>query len=245
VRVLAFDTSTPVSAVAVLDGDVVLAEDDRPSEARHGAVLLPRVQSVLAEAGLRPSDVELVAVGIGPGSFTGLRIGLASAKGLALALSRPLRGVCSLRALSAGLPQETALCVAALDAGKGELFVAAFARERAAGAGVLVPRLAPTRATPERALGLLAELGAGQPAVAWGLCGSGARRYPALAGALGYPPVLDATAADGSLDAPAGRHVGRQGLLGFLADGASDLATLEPSYLRDADAKLPPRPLVL
>ena len=101
-RVLAFDTSTAVTAVALLDGVRVLAEDEGPNEDRHGDVLLPRVQGVLAGAGLALGEVELIAVGIGPGSFTGLRIGLATAKGLALATGIPRRGVCSRRALAAG-----------------------------------------------------------------------------------------------------------------------------------------------
>ena len=250
-RVLALDTSTPICAVAVLDGERVLAEDDRASEARHGEVLLPRVRAVLAAAGVAPDALELVAVGIGPGSFTGLRTGLASAKGLSLALSLPLRAVCSLRALAAGLSGDAvpadALRIATLDAGKGELFLAAFAGDDP----LAVPLLAPLRATPEEAEARLHELAesARSRGVAVRLCGSGARRHPGLLGALGplaapgAVPSSSTALAEPAFDTPRGRHVARLGLAHFAAEGPSDLATLVPSYLRDSDAKLPTRPL--
>ncbi len=244
-RVLALDTSTPICAVAVLDGERVLAEDDRASEARHGEVLLPRVRAVLAAAGVAPDALELVAVGIGPGSFTGLRTGLASAKGLALALALPLRAVCSLRALAAGLSGDAvpadALRIATLDAGKGELFLAAFAGDDPLAAPVLLP----LRATPEEAEARLHELAesARSRGVTVRLCGSGARRYPGLLGALGPLGSSRAALAEPAFDTPRGRHVARLGLAHFAAEGPSDLATLVPSYLRDSDAKLPNRPL--
>ena len=241
-RVLALDTSTPICAVAVLDGERVLAEDDRASEARHGEVLLPRVRAVLAAAGVAPDALELVAVGIGPGSFTGLRTGLASAKGLSLALSLPLRAVCSLRALAAGLSGDAvpadALRIATLDAFAGDDPLA-------------VPLLAPLRATPEEAEARLHELAesARSRGVAVRLCGSGARRHPGLLGALGplaapgAVPSSSTALAEPAFDTPRGRHVARLGLAHFAAEGPSDLATLVPSYLRDSDAKLPTRPL--
>jgi tRNA threonylcarbamoyladenosine biosynthesis protein TsaB len=240
-RVLAIDTSTPICAVAVLDGERVVAQDDRPSEQRHGELLLPRVQSVLVAAGVSPPALELIAVGIGPGSFTGLRIGLSTVKGLALALSIPLRAVCSLRALALGLPAAAALRVAAMDAGKGELFLAAFAGDDVMRASSRASALAPRRATVAEAARVLAELAAASAPAGGPLqvCGSGARRHPQLLLALGDRAVL----ADAALDAPASRNVARLGLAAFRAEGPSDLAALVPSYLRDSDAKLPARPL--
>ena len=232
-RVLALDTSTPTCAVAVIDGERVLAQDDRPTEGRHGEVLLPRVRDVLAAAGLLPADLALIAVGSGPGSFTGLRIGLASAKGLALALSVPLRAVCSLRALAAGLPvRPGSLRAAALDAGKGEVFVAAFDGEDP----LNPPLLPPLRATPEQAASRLSALLA--PGIrGLLLCGPGARRYPAL----GTLQATGAQLVDPALDVPAGRNVAQLALALYRAEGPSDLATLAPNYLRGSDARLPAR----
>ena len=223
-RVLAFDTSTPVTAVAVMDGARVLAEDDAPNVDRHGDVLLPRVRAVLARAQLELPAIELLAVGIGPGSFTGLRIGLASAKGLALATGLPLRGVCSLRALAAGVIARAELTVAALDAGKGEVFAAVFARSDAG----LQQRLPPFRALPELAGAQLAAACGGASSIA--LAGTGARRYPELLAAFGERAQL----CEAEHDTPHGRCVAEQALALFREHGGSDLASLEPSYLRES-----------
>jgi tRNA threonylcarbamoyladenosine biosynthesis protein TsaB len=223
-RVLAFDTSTTVTAVALLDGERVLAEDERPNEERHGDVLLPRVRELLERAGVALARIELIAVGIGPGSFTGLRIGLATAKGLALAIGLPVRGVCSLRALAAGAAEDEALSVAVLDAGKGEVFAAVFA----AGEHGWEPRLAPFRAAPELAGVQLATACPSGASVV--VAGTGVRRYPQLLAPLGPHARL----ASAEHDTPHGRCVARQALALLQVEGPSELAPLEPSYLRDS-----------
>ena len=96
---LAFDTATAVATSALVDGDEVLGE--RVSRAQ---TLLEDVDALLRQAGAHPSDLDLLAVGLGPGSFTGVRIGLAAARGLALSLELPGSGVSTLAALAAGAP---------------------------------------------------------------------------------------------------------------------------------------------
>ncbi|HEY3462772.1 MAG TPA: tRNA (adenosine(37)-N6)-threonylcarbamoyltransferase complex dimerization subunit type 1 TsaB, partial [Gaiellaceae bacterium] len=96
---LAFDTATAVATSALVDGDEVLGE--RVSRAQ---TLLEDVDALLRQAGAHPSDLDRLAVGLGPGSFTGVRIGLASARGLALSLDLPGSGVSTLAALAAGAP---------------------------------------------------------------------------------------------------------------------------------------------
>ena len=96
---LAFDTATAVATSAHVDGDEVLGE--RVSRAQ---TLLEDVDALLRQAGAHPSDLDRLAVGIGPGSFTGVRIGLAVARGLALSLDLPGSGVSTLAALAAGAP---------------------------------------------------------------------------------------------------------------------------------------------
>ena len=221
-RVLAFDTSTPVTAVGVLDGAQVLAEEERANEERHGDVLLPRVQAVLAAAGVPLASIELVAVGIGPGSFTGLRIGLATAKGLALATGVPLRGVCSLRALAAGAAGAAEWAVAVLDAGKGEVFAGVFARSEDG----FLPVIEPLRALPEAAGAQLAAACAGRKLVA---AGTGLRRYPGLLSALG--PNVERAAAEH--DTPHAHCVAEQARALLRREGPSELAGLVPTYLRD------------
>ncbi len=96
---LAFDTATAVATSALVDGDEVLGE--RVSRAQ---TLLEDVDALLRQAGAHPSDLDRLAVGLGPGSFTGVRIGLAVARGLALSLELPGSGVSTLAALAAGAP---------------------------------------------------------------------------------------------------------------------------------------------
>lgn len=235
-HVLAFDTSSAVTAVAVTDGDRVLAQDDRPGEQRHAELLLPRVEAALASAGLELRAIELIAVGIGPGSFTGLRVGLATAKGLALATRLPLCGVSSLRVLARAIETRARVAVCALDAGKGELFGAAY---RCAG-GELEALIAPLRAEPAAFARVLVERGLPAADLLW--CGAGARRYSeALAGALGASVTL----AEPGHDVPSGAFVAAEGLALFRREGPSDLSALEPVYLRGSDAKLPDEPLAL
>jgi tRNA threonylcarbamoyladenosine biosynthesis protein TsaB len=235
-RVLAIDTSSPVSAIAVVDGERVLAHDDAHSEQRHAEVLLPRIGAALAQSGLTLRDIQLLAVGIGPGSFTGLRVGLATAKGLAIATRLSLCGVSSLRVLARAIAgrREVALCV--LDAGKGEVLAAAY---RGA-AGDLVEVWPPLRGEPAEIGRELRrrELDASRALA----CGSGARRHSeAIASGLGAALAL----AEPACDAPNGVQVAREGAERFGREGPSDLGALEPLYLRGSDAKLPDEPLAL
>ncbi len=110
---LAFDTATGVATSALVDGDEVLGE--RVSRAQ---TLLEDVDALLRQAGAHPADLDRLAVGIGPGSFTGVRIGLAAARGLALSLDVPGAGVSTLAALAAGAPG----AVPVIDAKRREVF---------------------------------------------------------------------------------------------------------------------------
>jgi tRNA threonylcarbamoyl adenosine modification protein YeaZ len=112
--ILAFDTATDVATSAlVLDGEVL---GERTSRA---VTVLEDVDALLRQAGAHTRELEGLAVGIGPGSFTGVRIGLATARGLALALGVPVAGVSTLDALAAGAPG----AVPVVDARRGEVFV--------------------------------------------------------------------------------------------------------------------------
>jgi tRNA threonylcarbamoyl adenosine modification protein YeaZ len=99
VLTLAFDTATAVATSALADGDEILGE-----RVSHAQTLLEDVDALLRQAGAHPSDLDRLAVGLGPGSFTGVRIGLAVARGLALSLDVPGAGVSTLAALAAGAP---------------------------------------------------------------------------------------------------------------------------------------------
>jgi tRNA threonylcarbamoyladenosine biosynthesis protein TsaB len=112
--ILAFDTATDVATSALVDDGEVLGE--RTSRA---VTLLEDVDALVRQAGLRTRDVDALAVGVGPGSFTGVRIGLSTARGLALALDLPVAGVSTLDALAAGAPG----ALPVIDARRREVFV--------------------------------------------------------------------------------------------------------------------------
>jgi tRNA threonylcarbamoyl adenosine modification protein YeaZ len=114
VLILAFDTATRVATSALVrDGDVL---GERVSTA---VALLEDVDALLADAGVEPRDLDGIAVGTGPGSFTGVRIGLATARGLSLSLGIPVAGVTTLDALAAGAPG----ALPVIDARRREVFV--------------------------------------------------------------------------------------------------------------------------
>ena len=121
--VLGLDTCLSSCSVAVLDGERVLACAREVMARGHQERLAPMAQSVMADAGLSFDRLERIAVTVGPGSFTGLRVGIAFAKGLALALDIPVVGVGSLAALAQG---RLGLILAAADARRGQVYWQAF-----------------------------------------------------------------------------------------------------------------------
>lgn len=126
---LAIDTSTRSVGLAIFDGAQVLAESIWESGDYHTVELAPAVVNMLARAQLKASNIGAVAVAIGPGSFTGLRIGLALAKGLAFALRIPLVGVPSLDIMAAAITPGDIPLAAVLRAGRGRLAIAWYENE--------------------------------------------------------------------------------------------------------------------
>lgn len=129
--ILAFDTSGRTASCALCrDGDV-FAYEARDSMMDHSRTLLPVCEDLLKRNNLLFSDVDAVAAVVGPGSFTGVRIGTAAAKGFSWALNKPCAGVSSLLAAAYGMESDGRLC-AAVDARPGEHYYALFARENGA-----------------------------------------------------------------------------------------------------------------
>jgi tRNA threonylcarbamoyladenosine biosynthesis protein TsaB len=128
VNVLGFDTSTAATSACLLraDGEAFELGTEPSDPPAHARELLPAVAAVLAEAGLDYGDLDAIAVGVGPGTFTGLRIGVASARALATSTGVELRPVSSLAALGEGIDAEARLPL--IDARRGELFAALYAR---------------------------------------------------------------------------------------------------------------------
>jgi tRNA threonylcarbamoyladenosine biosynthesis protein TsaB len=232
--VAALDTSTLTLSCALLevrDGgvEVLTTRTDRPAGpgGGHGIRLPGALTDLLGALGRGVGDVEGFAIGIGPGSFTGLRIGLATWKGLAYANRRPIAGASSLAALAleaASLPAARgALLVPLLDARKGEVYAGYY---RAEGEGVTAVR--PEEAiAPEAVAARIAGLGS---AVAFGE-GFGAYR-DALQGSL---PLLESAP-----ESPSGESVGRLAASRLRRATFDDQAlfALEPHYVRKSEAEV-------
>lgn len=171
--ILALDTCLNACSVAVLDGDTVLAWRSEVMARGHQERLAPLVRAVMGEAGLAFDCLQLIAATVGPGSFTGLRVGVAFAKGLASALSIPAVGVGVLEALGA---DAEGLVVVALDARREQVYLQIFDD----GAPLMAPDVLPLGTAAAR----MAELTMGRPLT---LVGSGA---PLLAEAATTAPIL-------------------------------------------------------
>lgn len=214
--ILAIDTSTPAAGVALWRDGQTLVERRR-NVTTHSEGLLPMIDELFVEAGVAPAAIDAVACGAGPGSFTGLRIGLATAKGLCFALQRPLVMVSSLAALAARAP-DGRVC-ATIDAFKGEVYAAVYT----------VAGGTPARDGAERVLppAALAEWLAGAPVDV--VVGSGVAKYPELGGA---GRRLDEEAG------PRPADVARLAAARAQKRDYDDLATAAPAYIRLMEAAL-------
>jgi tRNA threonylcarbamoyladenosine biosynthesis protein TsaB len=131
-RTLAIETVETTGSVAALEDECVLAERRLDAAQRSAQSLAPGIEALLRDVRWRPTDVQLVSVASGPGSFTGLRIGVTTAKTIAYAVGCPVIGVHTLLAIASQVPANVWQFCAVLDAQRGELFVAQFVR-RASG----------------------------------------------------------------------------------------------------------------
>jgi len=219
---LAVETATRVMSVALLDGERVVAEIAGDDERVHSERLLPAIDRLLELAGVSLAEVGAFAVSIGPGSFTGLRIGLATLKAFALDEARPVAPVSTLAALCAAAAGARGPVVALLDARRGEVYAAAVAR-----AGDVEPTLLPDSVfTPE-------ELAVALPPETTLVVGEDAE--PAAARlALLRPGLLRLAAGEGAARAA---RVGRLGRAVLAAGLAVPAAELVPRYVRRAEAE--------
>lgn len=143
-KILAIETSAKSVSAAVVENGVPLASAYQNMGLTHSRTLMPLVDGMLSAAGLRVQDMDLLAAANGPGSFTGLRIGVSALKGLAWALEKPCCGVSTLAAMARNLAHMEGLIVCAMDARRNQVYNALFLAHD----GVL------TRQCPDRAIGL-------------------------------------------------------------------------------------------
>lgn len=127
-KLLAWETTGLAGSVAALDDGRTLLERELPVEKRSAQTLAPGLHAILAEVGWRPADVELVATAVGPGSFTGLRVGITTAKVFSYAVGCPVVGVNTLEAIAERAGSEFPAVSVAMDAQRHQVFAASFAR---------------------------------------------------------------------------------------------------------------------
>lgn len=128
-RILALETTEMVGGVAALDGRKLLAELALDPRNRSAQSLAPGIKSLLGQVDWRPEDVQLVAVTVGPGSFTGLRVGVATAKTFAYAVGAEVLGVDTLETIAAGVPHDISAVSVAVDAQRGGVVAGSFVRD--------------------------------------------------------------------------------------------------------------------
>ena len=124
--ILAFETSAKAASVALADGEKLLAETYQHTGLTHSQTLLPMAQQLLSSCGYSPEQVDAVAVAAGPGSFTGVRIGVAAAKGFAWGSEKPCYGVSTLEAMALQLGAWDGLVVPVMDARRNQVYSATF-----------------------------------------------------------------------------------------------------------------------
>lgn len=222
-RILAVETSTLAGGAALLDGERLLGEYTLNVRATHSERLMAAVDRLLQDSGWDVADLEGLAVAIGPGSFTGLRIGVSAVKGLALALGIPVAAVPTLDALAATLPFAAYPVCPVLDAKKGEVYACLYHWD----GGAMVRDWEYLALTPEA------------------LC----HRLSGAVIFLGDAPdtlrgLLETRLGENARFAPAGRRLPSPGCVGvlghalLLAGKTVDATALTPLYLRPSEAEL-------
>ena len=223
-KILAFESSAKAASTALLSDGLLLAEYTQNSGQTHSRTLMQMAKDMLTSCDLTPQDIGAVAVAAGPGSFTGVRIGMACAKGFAWGLQLPLYGVSTLEAMTRGAAYADGLYCACMDARKQQIYNAVFSLQ----AGKL------TRLTDDRAIGidaLVPELSEGAGPIY--LLGDGAKLVSDTLAGSGLPLILlpeqlrQQRASGAALCAMDRMLVGDSG----------DAAALTPNYLRMAQAE--------
>ncbi len=144
-KLLAFDTSTEYLSLALMQGDDITTFDVLAGQS-HSQLILPQIQALLADAGLQVKDLQGVAFGAGPGSFTGVRIAAGVAQGLGFGAGLPVAGICTLQALAEASGADKVL--ACLDARMGEVYFAAYIKNAGSWQAVIEPGLYKPQAVP-------------------------------------------------------------------------------------------------
>ena len=220
------DTATRTASIGLVEENRIVGEFSLQVDRVHSKKLMPMVDQLLEAAGVEATKIEAIAVSAGPGSFTGLRIGMATAKGLAYALSVPLIGVSTLAGLCYNCIPADALLCPILDARMSEFYTALYRWEN----GQLVPVIEDSVMRREKLIQMLAGEEGPKIVVADQALESNLNLNEAFSGSILYAPPHQAL--------PRGVSIA---LLGYkqIENGAGDsLLSLQPAYLRRSQAEI-------
>lgn len=223
-KILAIDTSGLVGSLALTEGETVLIEYSLLSKETHSRRLLQALDYLLARAGISLQEIDCLALTVGPGSFTGIRIGLATIKGLAKSLQKPVIGISTLDALSANFPFSPCPVLPIIDARKKQVFTATYRPDNNGGL---------KKVSPERV-------------VSPGILAATIREQVILAGdgAAVYRDVFEAELGGNAVFAPGplsfirASNVAYLALERYRAGRTDDIASMIPVYIRPSEAEL-------
>ena len=217
-KILGVDTSTPIGSVGLIDGERFVAEHTLSIVKAHSSRLMPAIDQILKWADLTVHDLDACAVGIGPGSFTGIRIGVSTIKSLCYALKKPIIGVSTLEAIAYNLRYTDKLICPILDARKDEVYGALFR------GGQNLLRKSDDLCVPIESL--LSQINDAAIFV-----GDGLQRYaPAVLERFGD----DVSLGDSTFNVPRGTSIARIGYDQLLNGQSGDYFSLTPNYVRDS-----------
>lgn len=222
-RILAVDTSTPSCSVGILDAEMLMAEATSEKKQTHSRHLMEMIDSVVHMAGIRINEMDAFAATIGPGSFTGIRIGVSTVQGFAAALSRPVVGVSSLEALAHQTRPGPSLICPLLDARRGEVYAALFQFEKDGLRRIMEDHVSQLEK-------MLCRIDA--PTV---FVGKGAQAYEKLIGKKLGAHAMFAGAMPGKIRA---ETVGRIAVRRIQTRDHENLNQLIPCYIRRSDAEI-------
>lgn len=222
-KILAIDTATDTGSIAITDGENILAESILNVGRTHSETLIPTFQEMLEKTKLDIKDLDLLSLTLGPGSFTGVRIGASTIKGFALALKKPVAGVSTLEALASNFPFSSLPIMPLFDARRGEIYTAMFKWE-----GDKIKRLSEDRAA----------------SLEDAIRGITTKTIFVGDGLVKYGQMIKDTLGDKAVFAPKSAwyirasNVAALGMKSYEAGGGLDIATFTPSYRRKSEAEI-------
>ncbi len=226
-RILSIDTTSVAGSVALSENDKLIVQEQQGVSGTHSEKLFPTIEHLLQIAGWQQTDIEGIAVAIGPGSFTGLRIGLAAAKGMALALGCPVAGVSSLASLALNGRGFLGTVIPLIDARRGELYAAAWIVDLDGNMKQLMEELV---APPDQIAQLLTTIEGNLLLVGDGALAYSDHLCTSLKGR--------AHIAQGSQVRPQAINLAALSWVRLAKGSGDDLASIVPNYIRRSDAEI-------